>query len=159
MISGSNTRRAIPKTKYYIHINLLKYALPPFTNALSPDIITFVPSEKPEHGALAQLARALHWQCRGQGFESPMLHHSPSENTVFGRIFYTFQPNITRPEPEIAKLERMKSDETEASAPAVGNRRNLPSAARKQKDVKNNKMTRFAGFCAAKRDFLYTLTE
>ena len=32
-----------------------------------------------------------------------MLHHSPSENAVFGRIFYTIQPNITRPEPEIAK--------------------------------------------------------
>ena len=25
-------------------------------------------------GALAQLARALHWQCRGQRFESVMLH-------------------------------------------------------------------------------------
>ena len=32
-----------------------------------------------------------------------MLHHSPSENTVFGRIFYAFQPKITRPKPEIAK--------------------------------------------------------
>ena len=32
-----------------------------------------------------------------------MLHHSPSENTVFGRIFYTIQPNIARSEPEIAK--------------------------------------------------------
>ena len=32
-----------------------------------------------------------------------MLHHSPSENTVFGRIFYTIQPNIARSKPEIAK--------------------------------------------------------
>ena len=32
-----------------------------------------------------------------------MLHHSPSENIVFGRIFYTIQPNIARSEPEIAK--------------------------------------------------------
>ena len=32
-----------------------------------------------------------------------MLHHSPSENCVFGRIFYAFQPKIIRPEPEIAK--------------------------------------------------------
>ena len=32
-----------------------------------------------------------------------MLHHSPSENTVFGRIFYAFQPKITRPRPKIAK--------------------------------------------------------
>ena len=31
------------------------------------------------HGALAQLARALHWQCRGQGFESPMLHHQRAQ--------------------------------------------------------------------------------
>ena len=29
--------------------------------------------------------------------------HSPSENTVFGRIFYTIHPKITRPKPEIAK--------------------------------------------------------
>ncbi len=27
------------------------------------------------HGALAQLARAPHWQCGGQGFKSLMLHH------------------------------------------------------------------------------------
>ena len=32
-----------------------------------------------------------------------MLHHSPSENTVFGRIFYTFHPKIARPRPGIAK--------------------------------------------------------
>ena len=32
-----------------------------------------------------------------------MLHHSPSENTVFGRIFYSIQPNIARSKPEIAK--------------------------------------------------------
>ena len=32
-----------------------------------------------------------------------MLHHSPSENTVFGRIFYAFQPKIARSKPEIAK--------------------------------------------------------
>ena len=37
----------------------------------------------------------------------PYIHHSPSENTVFGRIFYAIQPNITRPEPEIAKKERL----------------------------------------------------
>ena len=29
--------------------------------------------------------------------------HSPSENTVFGRIFYALHTKITRPEPEIAK--------------------------------------------------------
>ena len=27
------------------------------------------------YGALAQLARASHWQCEGQRFESAMLHH------------------------------------------------------------------------------------
>ena len=32
-----------------------------------------------------------------------MLHHSPSENTVFGRIFYVIHTKIARPEPEIAK--------------------------------------------------------
>ena len=29
--------------------------------------------------------------------------HNPSENTAFGRIFYTIQPNIARSKPEIAK--------------------------------------------------------
>ena len=37
------------------------------------------------------------------GFESPHRPHSPSENTVFGRIFYTFHTKIARPEPKIAK--------------------------------------------------------
>ena len=32
-----------------------------------------------------------------------MLHHSPSENTVFGRIFYNIHTKIARPKPEIAK--------------------------------------------------------
>ena len=33
------------------------------------------PARSTSWGALAQLARALHWQCRGHGFESHMLHH------------------------------------------------------------------------------------
>ena len=32
-----------------------------------------------------------------------MLHHSPSESTVFGRIFYAIHTKTARPEPEIAK--------------------------------------------------------
>ena len=40
-----------------------------------------------------------------------MLHHSPSENTVFGRIFYVFQPKIARPEPEIAKKRGVPSSD------------------------------------------------
>ena len=32
-------------------------------------------------------------------------HHSPSENTVFGWIFYAFHTKITHPESEIAKKE------------------------------------------------------
>ena len=28
-----------------------------------------------QHGVLAQLARAPHWQCGGQEFKSPILHH------------------------------------------------------------------------------------
>ena len=39
------------------------------------------------------------------GFESHHRHHSPSENTVFGRIFYAFRTKITHPESEIAKKE------------------------------------------------------
>ena len=43
------------------------------------------------------------WGSRGRRFESSHPDHSPSENTVFGRIFYTFHTKITRPRPEIAK--------------------------------------------------------
>ena len=32
-----------------------------------------------------------------------MLHHSPSENTVFGRIFYTIHTKATHSKPKIAK--------------------------------------------------------
>ena len=32
------------------------------------------------HGVLAQLARAPHWQCGGQEFKSPILHHILSSN-------------------------------------------------------------------------------
>ena len=43
---------------------------------------THLPPDR--HGALAQLARALHWQCRGQGFESPMLHFLCKESELRG---------------------------------------------------------------------------
>ena len=45
-------------------------------------------TEKPRRGA------PFDSHCRGHRFESGMLHHSPSENTVFGRIFYA-QPTKT----------------------------------------------------------------
>ncbi len=35
------------------------------------------------YGALAQLARALDWQSKGQGFDSPMLHQRVSEMVPF----------------------------------------------------------------------------
>ena len=37
---------------------------------------------KKQHGVLAQLARAPHWQCGGQEFESPILHHFFLTNPV-----------------------------------------------------------------------------
>ena len=40
---------------------------------------------------------------RSCGFEPRQPYHSPSENTVFGRIFYAFQPKVARSEPKIAK--------------------------------------------------------
>ena len=40
-------------------------------------------------GALAQLARALDWQSKGQGFDSPMLHQRVSEMVPFF-IYSTF---------------------------------------------------------------------
>lgn len=39
-------------------------------------------------GALAQLARALRWQRRGQEFESPMLHQIQYPTRVGFCIFY-----------------------------------------------------------------------
>ena len=33
-------------------------------------------------GALAHLARARHWQCRGERFESAMLHTNYSNNSL-----------------------------------------------------------------------------
>ena len=43
------------------------------------------------------------WGSRGRRFESSHPDHSLSENTVFGRIFYAFQPKTAHPEPENAK--------------------------------------------------------
>ena len=40
-----------------------------------------------------------------------MLHHSPSENTVFGRIFYTIHTKFTHSEPEIAKKRGVSSSD------------------------------------------------
>lgn len=37
-------------------------------------------------GDVAQLARALAWHARGQGFESPYLHKSPKMIRVFAYI-------------------------------------------------------------------------
>ena len=39
----------------------------------------------------------------GHRFESCCDHHSPSENTVFGRIFYIIHTKATHSRPEIAK--------------------------------------------------------
>src|SRR5690606_33659763 len=41
------------------------------------------------NGELAQLARALHWQCRGHRFESVILHKSPSAQR--GGTFYRIE--------------------------------------------------------------------
>jgi hypothetical protein len=35
-------------------------------------------------GAVAQLARAFGWQPKGQGFESPQLHSSPTSDASVG---------------------------------------------------------------------------
>jgi hypothetical protein len=37
------------------------------------------------NGAVVQLARTRHWQCRGQGFESPQLHSSSSPESLPAR--------------------------------------------------------------------------
>ena len=42
-----------------------------------------------QQGVLAHLARARHWQCRGERFESAILHFpSPSLELQGGRFFY-----------------------------------------------------------------------
>ena len=45
--------------------------------------------QKPKMGVQnAELVSALHSHCRGQRFESAMLHHNLSENVKFSDIFY-----------------------------------------------------------------------
>ncbi len=42
-----------------------------------------------QKGALAHLARARHWQCRGERFESAVLHtHSSESNFRFAFLLY-----------------------------------------------------------------------
>ena len=35
------------------------------------------------HGAVAQLARASHWQCEGREFESLLLHQTSKSRQIF----------------------------------------------------------------------------
>ena len=35
-----------------------------------------------DHGAIAQLARASHWQCEGREFESLLLHHDFPSSSI-----------------------------------------------------------------------------
>ena len=44
------------------------------------------------YGVLAHLARARHWQCRGERFESAMLHANYSNNSLHKKM----APDFTR---------------------------------------------------------------
>jgi hypothetical protein len=48
---------------------------------------------KTQKGALAQLARALDWQSKGQGFDSPTLHKTRTINKLCG-FFYLSQQKM-----------------------------------------------------------------
>ena len=43
------------------------------------------------YGAVAQLARASHWQCEGRGFESLFLHHGISATHSSGFFLAFFR--------------------------------------------------------------------
>ena len=55
------------------------------------------------HGAIAQLARASHWQCEGREFESLLLHQaSQRQPNFFGCLFYARASHRRRPERKLA---------------------------------------------------------
>ncbi len=65
-------------------------------NLQNPKNITTFATQKPNGpthttGVLAHLARARHWQCRGERFESAILHH-PSESKISIRFFVISAP-------------------------------------------------------------------
>lgn len=49
------------------------------------------------------IRNAIRCNLCGDEIESTDRHHSPSENTVFGRIFYIIHTKITHSRPKIAK--------------------------------------------------------
>ena len=55
------------------------------------------------YGAVAQLARASHWQCEGREFESLLLHQaSQRQPKKFGCLFYARASHWRRPEWKLA---------------------------------------------------------
>ena len=91
---------AVCNYTYFLHKKVLHF--PP-----ADDIILLAVKVDGENKnsiwGISTVGSALHSHCRGQRFESAMLHHSPSENTVFGRIFYIIHTKITHSKPKIAQ--------------------------------------------------------
>ena len=65
------------------------------------------------HGAIAQLARASHWQCEGREFESLLLHHdiSATQSSGFFVVFFrggAAQKSFVIARPAPASLSNLK---------------------------------------------------
>ncbi len=62
-------------------------------------------------GGLAQLARALDWQSKGQGFDSPNLHHRPPQSRYFGKKegFFVLRETFIHPSESASRRSRMAS--------------------------------------------------
>ena len=87
------------------------------------------------HGAVAQLARALAWHARGQGFKSPQLHHSPLRQApAVAKALAGRQGRLNSPQPmytvrmNVTILLGSKSDQPHAEKiAAVLNEFDVPS--------------------------------
>ena len=61
-----------------------------FIRLCNPQFCANIFRQPKPHGALAQLARVLVWQTRGQGFESPKLHHTKPKTNSFCENSFRF---------------------------------------------------------------------
>ena len=78
MINSIRGNKLLAEKKHEKKTKKVRYVLPVQQKCLSL---------QRQKGVLAHLARARHWQCRGERFESAMLHDSKPSNTE-GFIFF-----------------------------------------------------------------------
>ena len=65
------------------------------SNACQIKFLLYLCTCKHHNGVLAHLARARHWQCRGERFESAMLHKKTSLIIAIQGRFFVFTARLT----------------------------------------------------------------